>query len=119
LEKPGNPSVRACSKCCLDVTAGGKPLQPTKKQSTSFPPLSHTHTILRVQQAPIPLASAGDGQGEGIYPRKASNEFIDRPGAEKGKQNMPSFSAEVMTGLARWKKPRECMVFMLCGAGVV
>jgi hypothetical protein len=35
---------------------------------------------------------------------------------EKDKQNTPSFSAEVMTGLARWKKPRERMIFVLCGA---
>jgi len=27
----------------------------------------------------------------------------------------PCFSAEAMTGLARWKKPRERMIFILCG----
>ena len=32
---------------------------------------------------------------------------------EKDKQNTPSFSAEVMTGLARWKKPRERLIFIL------
>jgi len=35
---------------------------------------------------------------------------------EKDKQNTPSFSAEVLTGLARWKKPRERLIFILCGA---
>jgi len=62
------------------------------------------------------VASAVDEQGEEIYPRKWNNEFIDLPVVEKDKQNTPSFSAEVMTGLARWKKPRERMIFVLCGA---
>ena len=52
------------------------------------------------------VASAVDEQGEEIYPRKWNNEFIDLPVVEKDKQNTPSFSAEVMTGLARWKKPK-------------
>jgi hypothetical protein len=38
------------------------------------------------------------------------------PVPQKDQQNTPSFSAEVMTGLARWKKPRERMIFILCGA---
>ena len=36
---------------------------------------------------------------------------------EKDKQNTTSFSSDVMTGLARWKKEREQMIFVLCGAG--
>ena len=36
---------------------------------------------------------------------------------EKDKQNTTSFSSDVMTGLARWKKERERMIFVLCGAG--
>jgi hypothetical protein len=39
------------------------------------------------------------------------------PIVEQSKQNTPSFLAEVMTGLANWKKPRERMLFILCGAG--
>ena len=62
------------------------------------------------------VASAVDEQGEEIYPRKWNNEFIDLPVVEKEKQNTPSFSAQVMTGLARWKKARERMIFILCGA---
>jgi len=62
------------------------------------------------------VASAVDEQGEQIYPRKWNHEFIDLPVPQKDKQNTPSFSAEVMTGLARWKKPRERMIFILCGA---
>jgi integrase len=63
------------------------------------------------------VASAVDEQGEEIYPRKWNAEFIDLPVVEKEKQNTPSFSSEVMTGLARWKKKRERMIFVLCGAG--
>ena len=62
------------------------------------------------------VASAVDEQGEQIYPRKWNHEFIDLPVPQKDKRNTPSFSAEVMTGLARWKKPRERMIFILCGA---
>ena len=63
------------------------------------------------------VASAVDEQGEEIYPRKWNAEFIDLPVVEKEKQNTPSFSSEVMAGLARWKKKRERMSFVLCGAG--
>jgi integrase len=63
------------------------------------------------------VASAVDKQGEEIYPRKWNAEFIDLPVVEKEKQNTPSFSSEVMTGLARWKKKRERMIFVLGGAG--
>jgi integrase len=62
------------------------------------------------------VASAVDEQGEQIYPRKWNHEFIDLPVVENDKQNTPSFSAEVMTRLGRWKKPRERMIFILCGA---
>lgn len=62
------------------------------------------------------VASAVDEQGEEIYPRKWNAEFIDLPVVEKEKQNTPSFSSEVMTGLARWKKQRERMIFILSGA---
>ena len=35
---------------------------------------------------------------------------------EEDEQDTPSFPPEVMTGLARWKYPRERMLFILCGA---
>ena len=63
------------------------------------------------------VASAVDEQGEEIYPRKWNHEFIDLPVVEKDKQNTTSFSSDVMTGLARWKKERERMIFVLCGTG--
>jgi integrase len=62
------------------------------------------------------VASVVDAEGEEIYPRKWNHEFIDMPIVEKAKQNTPCFSGDVMTGLAGWKKPRERMLFILCGA---
>ena len=43
-------------------------------------------------------------EGEEIYPRKWNHEFIDMPVVEKEKQNTPTFSSEVMTGLARGRR---------------
>lgn len=63
------------------------------------------------------MASAVDEQGEEIYARKWNAEFIDLPVVEKEKQNTPSFSSDVMTGLSQWKKQKERMIFILCGAG--
>ncbi len=65
------------------------------------------------------VASAVDENGEEIYPRKWNHEFIDMPIIMKSKQNTPSFSQEIMTGLASWKKPRERMLFIFCGAAGV
>jgi hypothetical protein len=62
------------------------------------------------------VASVVNDEGEEIYPRKWNNEFIDMPIVEEERQNTPTFSVEVMTGLASWKKKRERMIFILCGA---
>lgn len=62
------------------------------------------------------ISSAVDEQGKDLHPRNWNNEFIDLPVVEKEKQNTPSFSAEVMTGLAKWKWRRERMIFIVCGA---
>ena len=62
------------------------------------------------------VASAFNDEGEEIYPRKWNNEFIDMPIVEQERQNTPTFSSEVMTGLASWRKKRELMIFILCGA---
>jgi integrase len=70
-----------------------------------------------VQVVKMVVASAVDKEGEEIYPRKWNHEFMDMPVVEKTKQNTPSFSPEVMSGLAQWKYMRERMVFILCGAG--
>lgn len=62
------------------------------------------------------VASVVNKEGEEMYPRKWNHEFIDMPLVEKARQNTPSFSPEIMSGLASWKNVRERMVFILCGA---
>lgn len=66
--------------------------------------------------AKMVVASAVNAEGEQVYPRKWNHEFIDMPLVQQSKQNAPSFSSDVMTGLANWKKPKERMLFILCGA---
>jgi hypothetical protein len=63
------------------------------------------------------VASVIDDDGNQVYPRKWNHEFIDMPIVEESKQNRPSFSSEIMPELARYRKPRERMFFILCGAG--
>ena len=62
------------------------------------------------------VASAVNEQGEQIHLRNWNHEFIDMPVVAQEKQNTPSFSSEVMTGLASWRETRERMFFILCGA---
>ena len=69
-----------------------------------------------VQVVKMVLASAVDENGEQIHPRKWNHDFIDLPVVDKNKQNGRSISSDVMTGLAAWKKTREQMLFILCGA---
>ena len=69
-----------------------------------------------VQVVKMVVASAVNENGEQIHTRKWNHEFIDLPIVDKSKQNAPSISCEIMTGLAAWKKKRERMLFILCGA---
>ena len=62
------------------------------------------------------VASVVDDDGNQVYPRKWNHEFMDVPLVKKSKQNTPSFSSEIMAGLAKWKKPKERMLFVLCGS---
>jgi len=62
------------------------------------------------------VASAVNDEGEELYPRNWNADFIDMPVVEESKQNTPSFSAEVMSELAKWKYPKEQMLFIPCGA---
>jgi integrase len=62
------------------------------------------------------VASAVNEDGEELYPRKWNAEFIDLPIVDESKQNTPSFSAEMMSGLAKWKYRQPQMLFILCGA---
>ena len=75
-------------------------------------------TIGNYLQVPkMVVASVMDDDGNQLYPRKWNHEFMDIPLVEKSKQNKPSFSSEVMTGLAKWRYPQQRMLFILCGAG--
>lgn len=62
------------------------------------------------------VASAVNEEGEQLFPRKWNHEFVDMPIVKRAAQNTPSFSGEIMSGLAQWKFPRERMLFILCGA---
>ncbi len=62
------------------------------------------------------VASAVNGDGEELYPRKWNAEFMDLPVVDKNKQNTPAFTSEVISGLARWKNLAVRMIFILCGA---
>jgi len=62
------------------------------------------------------VASAVNEEGEQLFPRKWNHDFADMPIVKKSAQNTPSFSREIMSGLARWKYPSERMLFILCGA---
>jgi integrase len=74
-------------------------------------------TIDNYLQVPkMVVASVLDDDGNQVLPRKWNNEFIDLPIVESTKQNRPSFSKDVMNGLARWKDPKVRMVFILAGA---
>ncbi|HWR14907.1 MAG TPA: site-specific integrase [Terriglobales bacterium] len=62
------------------------------------------------------VTSVVDNDGNQVYPRKWNNDFIDMPIVDPSRQNRPSFSAEIMTGLANYRHPREQMLFVLAGA---
>lgn len=70
-----------------------------------------------VQVPKMVVASVIDDDGNQVYPRKWNHEFIDMPIVEQSEQNRPSFSSEVMTGLAKYHRRREQMLFILGGAG--
>jgi integrase len=62
------------------------------------------------------VASVVNEEGEQMLPRKWNHEFVDMPIVKKPVQNTPSFSKEIMSGLAQWKYPRERVLFILSGA---
>jgi integrase len=69
-----------------------------------------------VQVVKSVVASAVDKEGEELFPRKWNPEFIDLPTVNEEDQNTPSFDANVMSGLARWRYRKQQMLFILCGA---
>jgi integrase len=75
-------------------------------------------TIENYLQVPkMVVASLVDDDGNQIHPRKWNHQFIDMPLVKESEQNRPSFSSEIMTGLAQYRKPRERMFFILSAAG--
>jgi integrase len=60
--------------------------------------------------------SVMDNDGNQVYPRKWNHVFMDMPIVEEWKQNRPSFSSDIMTGLAKYDRPKERMLFILGGA---
>ena len=70
-----------------------------------------------VQVPKMVVASVVDDDGNQVYPRKWNHDFIDMPIVEPSEQNRPSFSFEIMAGLAKYHRPREQMLFILGGAG--
>ncbi len=63
------------------------------------------------------VASVLDEDGNQVYPRKWNHEYIDMPIVHQSEQNRPSFSSEIMTGLAKYRRQREQMLFIAAGAG--
>lgn len=72
-----------------------------------------------IQVPKMVVASVVDEDGNEVYPRKWNHDFIDMPIVEQSEQNRPSFSSEIMTGLAKYRHPREQMLFVFaCAAGL-
>ena len=70
-----------------------------------------------VQVPKMVVASVTDDDGNQMYPRKWNHEFIDMPIVEQSELNRPSFSSEIMTGLANYRRRREQMVFIVAASG--
>lgn len=90
-------------------TPDGKITQMRKKGLSA----SSIHRYVLV--AKLVVASAVDEQGEFLYPRRWNNKFIELPKISKKNMNTPSFSSEIMTGLANYRIPRERGIFTLSG----
>jgi integrase len=107
-----NPDIGDCP--VSDVNNAVLKRLVSKMSKAGLPP----KTIENYIQVPkMVVASVTDDDGNQLYPRKWNHEFIDMPIVEVSEQNRPSFSSEIMTGLAEYRKAREQMVFILAGAG--
>lgn len=62
------------------------------------------------------VASMVDQDGEPLYPRHWSSKLMDIPRVMAMEQNTPTFSAEIMSGLAGWRNLKYRTLFILCGA---
>jgi integrase len=65
------------------------------------------------------VASAVNEEGEQLFPRKWTHEFVDMPVVEKSKQNTPHFTSEVIAGiLAASKGYKQMFCALLAGTGL-
>lgn len=62
------------------------------------------------------VSSLLDEKGEPIYVRQWNYDFLDLPIVDPRTMNTPCFSGEIVSGLARWRYPREQMIFILAAA---
>ncbi len=62
------------------------------------------------------VASAVDEEGNMLYSRSWNNKFISLPRIIKSKQDTPTFSFEILTGLAAYPEQRERILFTLLAA---
>jgi integrase len=69
-----------------------------------------------VKQVVASAVTEDAGEVRELYPRKWDHDFIDLPVVKRKQQNTPSFTREIVTGLTRWPKERERMLFILCAA---
>ena len=69
-----------------------------------------------VKQIVASAVTEDGGEVKELYPRKWDHDFIDLPVVRRKRQNTPSFTKEIITGLTRWPKERERMLFIFCAA---
>jgi integrase len=62
------------------------------------------------------VASLTDDKEEPLYIRQWRPRLLDMPRIELRKLNTPCFTSDIMSELARWKYPRERILFILAGA---
>ncbi len=111
LNKWINPNIGDCS--VSDVGNGVLKSLVTKMAEKGL----SGKTIENYVQIPkMVVASVMDDDGNQIYPRKWNHAFMDMPIVEELKQNRPSFSSDIMTGLANYDRPKQRMLFILGGA---
>ena len=107
-----NPEIGDCAVSDVNNAVLKKLVAKMSKRGLS------AKTIENYVQVPkMVVASVTDDDGNQLYPRKWNHDFIDMPVVEYSEQNRPSFSSEIMTGLASYHRPREQMLFILAGAG--
>jgi integrase len=86
------------------------------KKSRPHKPLGARTIAHHILLAQMIVASAVDEEGNKLYPREWNNEFIGVPPVHKQKQNRPSISSEIMSGLAKYPVILIRVLFILLAA---